>query len=100
LRDTVVISESWIEESTRFGADCRLDEARYPAMCYRRAWWIPEPEPGVGRMIAATGHLGQYIYVFPDLDVVVVRFGRRTGGVSWPAIVREVAREIGKDGGG
>jgi CubicO group peptidase (beta-lactamase class C family) len=100
LRDTVVISESWIEESTRFGADCRLDEARYPAMCYRRAWWIPEPEPGIGRIIAATGHLGQYIYVFPDLDVVVVRFGRRTGGVSWPAILREVAREIGKDGGG
>jgi CubicO group peptidase (beta-lactamase class C family) len=91
-----IISESWIDASTRFGDDCRLDEARYPGMCYRRAWWIPEPEPELGRIVAATGHLGQYVYVFPDLELVVVRFGRKPGGVSWPGIIRDVARQVGR----
>jgi CubicO group peptidase (beta-lactamase class C family) len=91
-----VVSGSWLEASTRFGDECRIDQVRYPGMCYRRAWWIPEPEDGLGPIVAATGHLGQYLYVFPELDVVVVRFGRKPGGVSWPQVIRDVARQAGQ----
>jgi CubicO group peptidase (beta-lactamase class C family) len=89
-----IISRSWIEASTHFADECRLDEFGFPAMCYRRGWWLPELEADIGAIIAATGHLGQYVYIFPDLEVVIVRFGRKTGGVSWPTIFRQVARQI------
>ena len=90
--EEVIVSEAWVDTAMQFAASCRLDDARFPGMCYRRSWWIPEPEPDLGPIVAATGHLGQYIYVFPSLDLVIVRFGRRPGGVSWPTLFRAIAR--------
>ncbi len=92
--DERIVSAEWIRESTRFAPDCRLDEARFPAMCYRRAWWLPAPEPEIGAIVAATGHLGQYLYVFPDLELIVVRFGKKPGDVSWPDVMRQIARAV------
>lgn len=39
----------------------------------------------------AQGHLGQYIYVYPKSNIVIVRLGKNEGGVYWPELMRQVA---------
>jgi len=39
----------------------------------------------------ARGVLGQHIYVHPASKTVIVRLGKRTGGVYWAAILKEIA---------
>ncbi|UYZ64451.1 serine hydrolase domain-containing protein [Hymenobacter weizhouensis] len=39
----------------------------------------------------AEGILGQFIYVFPKKDILVVRLGKRTGPVNWANIARDLA---------
>lgn len=65
-----VISEYWVEESTRWHAD------RSPGG-YGYQWWV-EWHPWKGTVIesfSAQGLGGQYIFVFRDLDLVVVITG-------------------------
>lgn len=54
---------------------------------YAFGWWVP-PRAGAGlQPVAATGHLGQYLYVYPDQGVVVARFGARVGKLdSWRTV--------------
>jgi hypothetical protein len=42
-------------------------------------------------------HLGQYLFVFPDEDMIVLRFGREIGKVdSWREIARGMVDVAGK----
>jgi CubicO group peptidase (beta-lactamase class C family) len=61
-----IIPESWIHESTTIEPDAKWTNYKY-------LWWIPRT--GKGRFMAV-GNLGQFIYVAPDKDCVIVRFGR------------------------
>jgi CubicO group peptidase (beta-lactamase class C family) len=87
-----VVSREWIEASTRVEPGCELAAYRPRAVCYRRAWWLYPDDGEAPPAIAATGHLGQYIVVFPEQELVIVRFGRKQGGVHWPTIFRSIAR--------
>jgi CubicO group peptidase (beta-lactamase class C family) len=57
---------------------------------YRYFWWLDPDWPG---RFYALGKYGQYVYVAPDADTVVVRFGRSSGVTSttWLATFRDVA---------
>lgn len=57
----------------------------------RALWWIHAAGESWPHAVGAWGHLGQYIYVFPDQDLVIVRFGRKEGGVWWPEVFRAIA---------
>jgi len=61
-----IIPESWVVESTTIAPDAKWTNYKY-------LWWIPRS--GKGRFMAV-GNLGQFIYVAPDKDCVIVRFGR------------------------
>ena len=39
----------------------------------------------------AQGHLGQFIYVYPKSNIVIVRLGKNEGKVNWPDLMRGVA---------
>lgn len=39
----------------------------------------------------AQGHLGQFIYVHPKSDIIIVRLGKKEGKVFWPAIMKEIS---------
>ncbi|HTP02448.1 MAG TPA: serine hydrolase [Anaerolineales bacterium] len=60
-----IIPEEWILESTTPWSD-----GRWPN--YKYLWWIPRS--GKGRFMAV-GNLGQFIYVAPDKDCLILRFG-------------------------
>jgi CubicO group peptidase (beta-lactamase class C family) len=68
--DEQVVPEGWIEESLTPSAPS--DAAGEP---YGYQWWLGEPEGIDEDVFAAVGHDGQWIYVVPGLDMVVVRNG-------------------------
>jgi CubicO group peptidase (beta-lactamase class C family) len=67
-----LISRGWVEESTR--ADTRSD----PSLEYQYFWWVDTPDEESSHFYAL-GKYGQYIYVAPEKDLVIVRLGKAEG---------------------
>lgn len=81
-----VVPAEWVAEATA------RDTSTDPAEHYQHWWWVDRER--AGRFYAAGNH-GQFVYVDPATDVVVVRLGRTDGGVRWPAVLRGVADRVG-----
>ena len=84
-----IVSADWVRAAT--GAEPATDSAYYHG--YRYFWWLDVNHPG---RYYAMGKYGQYIYVAPDADTVVVRVGRDWGvdNVTWLAAFRDVADQL------
>ena len=84
-----IVSEDWVRAAT--GDDPTTDPAYYHGYGY--FWWLDVDEPG---RFYAQGKYGQYIYVAPDADAVVVRFGRDwgVGDITWLATFRDIADQL------
>jgi CubicO group peptidase (beta-lactamase class C family) len=84
-----IVSQEWVRAAT--GADPTTDSAYYHG--YRYFWWIDVERPG---RFYAMGKYGQYIYVAPDADAVIVRFGRDwgVGNITWLATFRDIADQL------
>jgi CubicO group peptidase (beta-lactamase class C family) len=83
------VSEDWVRAATR--ADSANGPAYYHGYGY--FWWLDVERPG---RFYALGKYGQYIYVAPDADTVVVRLGSSWGvnNVTWLAALRDIVDEI------
>jgi CubicO group peptidase (beta-lactamase class C family) len=79
-----VVPAGWVEQSTR------VDTTSDPADFYQYLWWVDVVEPERGRFLAR-GNLGQFIYVAPDKDLVIVRMGENFGYERWPEVLRSIA---------
>ncbi|WP_219842124.1 serine hydrolase domain-containing protein [Aureitalea marina] len=83
-----IVSEAWIKLST--SSHTRIDQ-----MDYGYYWWlIPfKTETAAYRSVTATGNGGQYIMIFPELDLLAVFTGKAynsaKGQLAFP-IVRDV----------
>jgi len=42
----------------------------------------------------AAGNLGQFVYVAPDRDLVIVRLGDDYGAEGWPSLLAELASQL------
>ena len=84
-----IVSEDWVRAAT--GADTDIGPASYHGYGY--LWWTDVDRPG---RFYAMGKYGQYIYVAPDADAVVVRLGRDwgVGDVTWLATFRDIADQL------
>ncbi len=74
--DVQVVPEDWVRESFKMRVD--LTVPGQPPSGYGYLWWILAPDPrGDGRQFiyAARGRFGQYIFVVPEDDMVVVVLG-------------------------
>ena len=58
-----IVSQKWVEESTKF------DTSDGSVSFYQYQWWLPTPNED----FMAQGILGQFIYVNPAKDLIVVR---------------------------
>lgn len=65
--DEQVVPESWVADSVT-GSPAAPE-------AYGYQWWLDDYEGVPDDTFAAIGHDGQYIYVIPSLDLVVVRNG-------------------------
>jgi CubicO group peptidase (beta-lactamase class C family) len=82
-----VVPASWVEESTR--VDTTTDRADF----YQYFWWIDVARAERGRFMAR-GNFGQFIYVVPDKNLVIVRFGEGYGYNRWPELLRSIADNV------
>jgi len=70
-RGKQIISRGWAEESTR------PDTSTDPSSDYQFFWWVNTPDGK--NHFSAQGNYGQYIYVAPEKDLVIVRLGKEEG---------------------
>ena len=42
----------------------------------------------------AKGHLGQFIFVYPQKNVIIVRLGKKRGKVNWGKVFLEIVERI------
>jgi CubicO group peptidase (beta-lactamase class C family) len=84
-----IVSGDWVRAAT--GANPSTDQAYYHG--YRYFWWMDVERPG---RFYALGKYGQYVYVAPDADTVVVRFGSDwdPGSITWLATFRDIADQL------
>jgi CubicO group peptidase (beta-lactamase class C family) len=79
------VPPAWVAEATA------RDTTADPAEHYQYWWWVDTEREG---RFSARGNKGQYVYVDPATDVVVVRMGRDYGIDDWPAVLRDVADRV------
>jgi len=80
-----IIPPSWVTESLTIQTDSR-DSGGFP---YTYHWRVTQEGD-----FFAKGVLGQYIYVCPKKNIVIVRFGKKSGKVSWPGFFRQICRSL------
>jgi CubicO group peptidase (beta-lactamase class C family) len=85
LRDNQILSPGFIEAATR------LDSTSDPALEYQYLWWVHEGEDAY----FANGDHGQYIYVAPDADIVIVRHGYSPGDIDWVEFMAALVSRLG-----
>jgi len=68
-----IVSENWVNQSTK------VDTTNGSAWYYQYQWWLPTKSGD----FMAQGILGQYIYVHPTKNLVIVRLGKNKGKANW-----------------
>jgi CubicO group peptidase (beta-lactamase class C family) len=78
--DTQVVPAPWISEVTEL-------ETTTDNFSYRHYWWIDEKR----KMYFAEGDKCQFIYVYPQAELVIARFGIDCGGTGFSDLIPNVA---------
>ncbi|GAA4288350.1 serine hydrolase [Georgenia daeguensis] len=83
-----VVPAAWLQQAT--AEDTTTD----PAAQYQYGWWVDVEREG---RFYAWGNHGQYVYVDPATDVVIVRLGSGYGidPDAWVEVLRAVADDVG-----
>ncbi len=77
-----LVSEEWIDQSTK------VDTSNGSSSYYQYQWWLPSTEGD----FVAQGILGQYIYVNPEKNIVMIRLGKKTGNIEWSNIFKSLSK--------
>ena len=77
-RGQQLVPQDWVETSTK------AVTTNGGVNFYRYQWWLPSSEGDFN----AEGILGQFIYVDPARDLVIVRLGSAYGDLDWPNVFR------------
>ena len=72
-----IVPETWVEQSTK------TDTLKGSVGYYQYQWWLPSKNGD----FMAQGLLGQYIYVNPEKDLIIVRLGKKAGNADWFGIL-------------
>lgn len=68
-----IVSQNWVKESTK------IDTNNGSQWFYQYQWWIPTKNGD----FMAEGILGQFIYVNPSKNLIIVRLGKKEGQAKW-----------------
>lgn len=90
VEDRQVVPAGWLELAT-----C-AERSQSVVDFHAAHWWTGTPDGELfpdGHVLAAGNH-GQYVYVAPDLDVVIVRLGDTYGTDAWPQLLSDLAAQL------
>lgn len=76
-----IVPKSWVEQSTK------IDESNGSAWYYQYQWWLPTDQGD----FMAVGILGQYVYVNPSKNLIIVRLGKNHGKAKWRELLVKIA---------
>ncbi len=79
-----ILDSNWIAKSTA------IDTTQGSAWYYQYQWWLPSPDGD----FMAHGILGQYIYVNPEKQLVIVRLGKSEGNADWGQVFVDIAKRF------
>jgi CubicO group peptidase (beta-lactamase class C family) len=71
-----IVSKAWVERSTA------VDTTKGSSWEYQYQWWIPTKTGD----FMAEGILGQYIYVNPKTNLIIVRLGKSNGNTNFESL--------------
>jgi CubicO group peptidase (beta-lactamase class C family) len=71
--DKQIVSENWVAQSTK------IDTTNNSSLRYQYQWWLPSQTGD----FMAQGILGQFIYVNPEKNLIIVRLGKGLGFTDW-----------------
>ncbi|MCC7231992.1 MAG: serine hydrolase [Bacteroidia bacterium] len=80
-----IVPEDWVKKSTTVNSEPG------GAPFYNHQWWVGAANEGD---YSAVGHLGQYIYVYPSKNLIIVRLGTSRQKENWMAVLRQVAHQM------
>ena len=80
-----IIPEEWIKKTMAITNNSK-DSQNY---AYNYSWRVKEDGA-----IFAKGVLGQFIYVFPEKNIIMVRLGKKTDGINWPEFMEQICAEL------
>lgn len=76
-----IVPENWIYESTK------IDTTNGSKWYYQYQWWITNKKGNY----MAQGFLGQFIYVCPSKNLIIVRMGKKEGKIEWWKFLNSIA---------
>ena len=79
-----IVPIEWVRKST-------TNSPNNSVWWYGYQWWHADPNDGD---FYADGFLGQFIYVYPAKNIIMVRLGKRIGKVKWIQMFQELAEKL------
>lgn len=79
-----IVSEQWVKQSTK------VDTSDGSSWRYQYQWWLPSKDGD----FYADGMLGQYIYVHPAKNLIIVRLGKKKGDINWTKFIPALAANL------
>ncbi len=76
-----IVPKDWVAQSTK------VDTTNGSAWNYQYQWWLPTRNGD----FSAEGILGQYIYVNPEKNLIIVRLGKNWGKAPWKKVFTSLA---------
>ncbi len=89
-----VTSRAWIDASMKIDPANNVPRIG-KNIYYQHGWWIYAPSEKYKYTVSGWGHLGQYLFIFPNENMLVLRFGKKIGKVdSWHQIAQEIVDRV------
>jgi len=93
-----IISEQWIRRSTRpdtlslsYWRNIEVYNGR--DVYFNDMWWGLAGRNGVYEF-NASGHFGQRLYIIPEKNAIVLRFGSSSGKIDWTAFIHNLSAKL------
>ena len=105
-----IVPEEWVRKSGQLDAGNSFERYSYQwwkpryfqpyvdTITYQQPYRVVDSSSGTGKLVvkpvdyySAVGHLGQYIAVIPEKNMVVVRFGKKEGKLDWYQLIQWIA---------
>ncbi|HMR55849.1 MAG TPA: serine hydrolase [Cyclobacteriaceae bacterium] len=89
--DQQIIPADWVAKSIQIDPHHNVKEFG-EEIYYENFWWLYSRDKFTPYIISGWGHLGQYLYIFPKKNMIVVRMGKGLGSVeSWGKVFKVIA---------